>query len=121
MRGGVCEPVNYSKADARFTGLGATLPVGNAIMGYARRHHYLPQYYLKGFGKPRQRGKAHYVQVFDRSGKTFRTNIINVAIENDFNRVEIDGHPPDAFERSFANFESEAAPALGRILKTGIA
>jgi hypothetical protein len=83
----------------------------------ARRHHYLPQCYLKGFGKPRQRGKAHYVQVFDRSGKAFRTNIINVAAEKDFNRVEVDGHPPDAVEQEIAKFESQIGPALVRILQ----
>jgi len=82
----------------------------------ARRHHYLPRCYLKGFAKPRKRGKSHYVHVFDRDGKTFTANIINVATERDFNRVEVEGHPPDAFEQGIAKFEGELGPALDRIM-----
>jgi len=82
----------------------------------ARRHHYSPRCYLKGFAKPRKKGKAHHVYVFDRDGKTFTTNIINIATERDFNRVEVEGHPRDAFEQGIAKFEGELAPALARIL-----
>jgi len=81
----------------------------------AKRHHYLPQCYLKGFSKPRKRGKSHHVHVYDRSGKTFNANIINIATKKDFNRVEIEGHPPDAFEQGLAKFEGELGPALVRI------
>ena len=56
----------------------------------ARRHHYLPRCYLKGFAKPQKRGKSCYVHVFDRDGKTFTTNIVNIAAERDFNRVEVE-------------------------------
>jgi hypothetical protein len=84
----------------------------------ARRHHYLPQCYLRGFAKPQKRGRAHHVHVFDRNGKTFTTNIINVATERDFNRVEVEGHSPDAFEQGLAKFEGELGPALVRILKS---
>ena len=83
----------------------------------ARRHHYLPQCYLKGFSKPRKRGKSHHVHVYDRSGKTFNANIINIATKKDFNRVEIEGHPPDALEQGLAKFEGELGPALVRILE----
>lgn len=84
----------------------------------AERHHYLPRCYLKGFAKPRKRGVVHHVHVFDRSGKTFTSNIINVATERDFNRIEVEGHPPDAFEQGIAKFESELGPALVRILQS---
>jgi hypothetical protein len=84
----------------------------------ARRHHYLPRCYLKGFAKPRKRGKSHHVHVFDRDGKTFTANIINVATEKDFNRIEVEGHPPDAFEQGIAKFEGELGPALVRILES---
>jgi hypothetical protein len=85
----------------------------------ARRHHFLPQCYLKGFSQPRKRGKTHNVVVFDRNGKTFTSNIINIAVKHDFNRVEIEGHAPDVFEQAMAGFEGELAPALDRILKAG--
>jgi hypothetical protein len=38
------------------------------------------------------------------------TNIINVAGEKNFNRVEVEGCVSDAFEQTIAKFESE----LGR-------
>src|SRR4051812_2922984 len=81
----------------------------------ARRHHYLSQCYLKGFAQPRRRGKSHHILVFDRNGKTFTTNIINVAAEKDFHRIDVEGQTPDAFEQGMARFESDLAPALSRI------
>jgi Protein of unknown function (DUF4238) len=41
-----------------------------------------------------------------------------VALERDFNRVEIDGLAPDAFESAMAGFESEISAALDRIRTT---
>lgn len=87
-------------------------------MTVARRHHYLPRCYLKGFAKPRKHGASHHVHVVDRSGKTFTTNIINVAAEKDFNRIEVEGHPPDAIEQGLSKFEGKLGPALVRILKS---
>ena len=69
----------------------------------ARRHHFLPQCYLKGFSRSRKQGKAHQVVVFDRDGKSFTSSIINIAVKHDFNRVEIDGHAPDVFEQVMAD------------------
>jgi Protein of unknown function (DUF4238) len=81
----------------------------------ARRHHYVPQFYLKGFAVARR--KNHQMIVFDReSGRSFQAATKNVAVEIDFNRVEVEGHPPDAIEKAMSKFESEAAPALGRII-----
>jgi hypothetical protein len=85
----------------------------------ARRHHFLPQCYLKGFSQPRKRGKTHHVVVFDRAGRTFNSNIINIAVKHDFNRVEIEDQRPDAFERTMADFEGSLAPALNRITQAG--
>ena len=84
----------------------------------AKRHHYLPQCYLKGFSKPKKRGKVQAVQVYDRNGKTFNTNIINIATEKDFNRIDIVGYRPDAFEQDVAKFESELGPALTRVIES---
>jgi hypothetical protein len=85
----------------------------------ARRHHFLPQCYLKGFARSRKRGKTHQVVVYDREGKSFTSNVLNIAVKHDFNRVEIEGHPPDAFEQVMAEFEGKLAPALTRILQAG--
>ena len=96
-------------------------PVANdqnwALRMTSRRNHFVPQCYLKGFARPRKKGKSFYTVVFDRSGKTFTTNILNIANKRDFNRVEIEGQPPDVFEQAMASFEGELGPALGRILE----
>jgi hypothetical protein len=54
--------------------------------------------------------------VFDRLEKrTFKTGIVNVAVERDFNRIDVDGLPSDAFENAMSHFESELAVSLERI------
>jgi Protein of unknown function (DUF4238) len=83
----------------------------------ARRHHFVPRCYLKGFTVERK--KRRQVTVFDaKDRKVFTTAIDNVALERDFNRVEIDGLAPDAFENAMAAFESEISAALDRIKAT---
>jgi hypothetical protein len=53
----------------------------------ARRHHFVPQCYLKGFTVERK--KRRQITVFDaKNRKVFTTAIDNVALERDFNRVE---------------------------------
>src|SRR5262245_3301546 len=65
----------------------------------ARRHHFVPQCYLKEFAVPRKKG-APEVIVFDRIGrKTYRQRINNVGFERDFNRIDFEGLKIDAFEK----------------------
>jgi hypothetical protein len=47
--------------------------------------------------------------------KTFKTAPENVALEKDFNTIDIEGHEPDAFEKAMATIESDIGPALLRI------
>jgi Protein of unknown function (DUF4238) len=83
----------------------------------ARRHHYVPQFYLKGFTVERK--KKRQVTVFDgKDRKVFTTAIDNVALERDFNRVEIEGVEPDVFEKAMAGFEGEISAAIDRIIAT---
>ena len=82
----------------------------------ARQQHWVPQCYLKGFAVERK--NTRQVQVFDReTGRTFATSTRNVGGERDFNRIELAGHEPDAFESGMGKFESELAPALDRIIQ----
>jgi hypothetical protein len=83
----------------------------------ARRHHFVPQFYLKGFTVERK--KKRQITVFDaKERKVFTTAIDNVAHDRDFNRVEIDGLAPDAFENALAGFETEISAALNQIITT---
>ena len=76
----------------------------------ARRHHFVPQAYLKGFSaQPR-------VQVFDLvARKAFLTSAENIAVERDFNRVDLPGVPIDDLEQRFARIEGDVIGAIRKI------
>src|ERR1044071_2581567 len=77
----------------------------------ARRHHFLPQAYLKGFSAASPR-----LQVIDLVGrKTFVTSAENIAVERDFNRVDLPGVPIDDLEQRFARIEGDVIAAIRRI------
>lgn len=81
----------------------------------ARRHHYLPQSYLALFtDKGTKDGKFFVLEV--ESGRKFRTSPINVAVELDFNRVDIDGYPPDVIENALAPIEQKAVEAISNTI-----
>ena len=62
----------------------------------ARRHHYVPRCYLKAFSVENKNKRQ--VQVFDKKArKTFQTATNNVALEGNFNTVEVEGLEPDVF------------------------
>ncbi len=81
----------------------------------SRKHHYVPQGYLADFTQ--QRTKKSQLNVLDiETGRCFRTSPENVASKRDFNRVDIDGHPPDAVENALSGFEGEAIGAIRRVI-----
>ena len=83
----------------------------------ARRHHYLPQGYLAAFTHTGLKdGQFNVLDV--ESGRTFRTSPVNVATKRDFNRVDIDGHSPDAIEQALSPFEANAIAAIRRVIQT---
>ena len=77
----------------------------------ARHHHYLSQFYLRGF--TRGRAKKSKLQVIDVSRRTrFETTPRNVGGLRDFNRIEAEGIDPNILEKDLSRFEGEAAHAL---------
>src|SRR5271163_3012576 len=80
----------------------------------ARRHHWVPQCYLKGFAKDPDKPQLFVIDGKER--RTFCTAPANVAAERDFHRIEVEGYAPDALENSFSGFETDLAKALGRII-----
>ena len=84
----------------------------------ARRHHVVPQGYLAGFTDDGTR--AGVLTVFDRvSESVFPARPRNVATRRDFNRVDLDGLPPDAVERALGDIEGKAISAIRRLQKRG--
>jgi len=82
----------------------------------ARNHHWIPQCYLKGFSKSRSKNaKLFVVDAIGR--KTFSTVPRNIASARDFNRIEIDGIPPDQIESDFSYFEGNVDRALQGVIE----
>ena len=84
----------------------------------ARKHHWVPQCYLKGFTSDRNKSTQLYV-VDGETRKSFRTPAANVAAQRDFNRVELDGHHPNSIEFALSGFETCVSEALDRIEAIG--
>ncbi len=80
----------------------------------ARHHHYLPQFYLKGFTK--DKAKKSKLSVIDvKEKKSFETIPRNVGGIRDFNRVDIEGIDPSVVESALSQFEDQAATALKKL------
>jgi hypothetical protein len=78
------------------------------------KHHYVPNCYLRQFAH--KHGKAYHVSVFDRKEvRSYKNNTQDVACQNYFNRIELDGMDPDALEEAMSEFETRLADALRRI------
>lgn len=90
--------------------------MSNESSASARNHHFVPQYYLKGFAKPRS--KDGRLTVFDlKDRKSFITRPRNVASRRDYNRVEIDGVDPNVVESQLSVLEAQADQAFRRIIE----
>lgn len=83
----------------------------------ARRHHYVPQAYLAAFTSTGLKD-GQFCVLDVQTGRAFRTSPLNVAAERDFNRVDVEGHSPDAIERALAPFEGEAVAAIRRVIES---
>lgn len=78
------------------------------------KQHYIPQCYLRQFAIRYKKG--HQIAVFDRkTDKSFRANVKDVACQNYFNRIEVDGMDPEELEKAMSEFETKLADALVRI------
>ena len=83
--------------------------------GDARNHHFVPQFYLKGFAK--LRSKDAKLTAFNlTTGKQFETRPRNVAAKRDYNRVEIEGVDPNFVETEMAKIEGNLDAAFKRII-----
>ena len=73
----------------------------------AKRHHFIPKCYLEAFCVQGDKKKASDIYVFDAvARKDFRTSPDNVALQIDFNTVDLEGHEPDAFELAIASVKA---------------
>lgn len=83
----------------------------------ARRHHYLPQAYLAAFTDTGTINGRFFVLDTVR-GIYFRTSPKNVAVEKDFNRVDVEGKSSDIIENTIAPCEDSATQAIRNVNRT---
>lgn len=83
-------------------------------MSVPRKHHYVPRFYLSGFGHDKD-GRLY---VLDKeSGRTFVSNPNSTGSEKDFYTLEVDGDgDPLAIEKFFGKVEADGAEALRFII-----
>lgn len=85
-------------------------------MAVSRNHHFIPQCYLRMFAQGRSRqAKVYCCDLRER--KAFTTLVRNVGARRDFNKVEAEGHGPDALESAYSKFEGPLSEALKRTEK----
>jgi Protein of unknown function (DUF4238) len=83
----------------------------------AKRHHFVPKCYLESFSVKNAKKKKSSLYAFDAmERKVFRAAPDNIALQTDFNTIDLEGHTPDAFENAMASVESDIGPALVRIV-----
>lgn len=81
-------------------------------------HHFIPQFYLRGFSDAADKRKAQ-VFVFDQSTrKSFRTLVRNIGARRNFFRIEAEGFDPNHVEDGMAEIEGEIAPRLAEVIET---
>jgi len=83
-------------------------------MAEPRKHHYVPQMHLSGFANAKGQLWASDASI----PKAFRTGPGNIAVERDWNKIDIDGVPPDALEKELAKLEGVIAPGIKRVRET---
>src|SRR5687768_11444215 len=88
-------------------------------MGRARKHHFVPQFYLAGFTPSGTRDDSLFV--LDRqTGRQWQSSLTDAGCERDFYMLELDGkNDPQAIESFFARVEDHGAQALRRVVETG--
>lgn len=80
----------------------------------ARRHHYVSEFYLKGFVRDRDHPELF---VIDRVGRrSFWASPDNVALKRDFHTIDTPGQPPDAVEVMLGQLEGDISRAFARII-----
>ncbi len=88
-------------------------------MTTARQHHYIPKFYLNGFTAAHQKKPKVFVYDLEKNAWLDKpTNIKNIGTIRDFNRVDVQGHAPDALEKSLSSFEADISKALRSVCES---
>jgi hypothetical protein len=82
-----------------------------------RKHHFLPQFYLRGFSP----NSASLYQIWKSTGRHAAVRIKDIAAVRDFHRLDVDdASDPHAIERVLAKAEGEFSVYLADLLRDGV-
>lgn len=82
-----------------------------------RKHHYLPQFYLRGFSEDQR----SLFQSENTTGQHYRCQIKDIAAIRDFHEIDADRiTDPNAFEKALAEMERTLAEQLRILLSDGV-
>jgi hypothetical protein len=84
-------------------------------MAEARKHHYVPQMYLKGFAN----AKGQLWTNDASTGRAFPAPPDGIAAQRDWNGLDVEGVRKDALEIELGKFEGVIAPAVKRVRESG--
>src|SRR5262245_11720813 len=85
-------------------------------MSPPRRHHYLPQFYLRGFSS---NGQA-VLQIEKKTGRAFPVAITNAAAIRDYHAVDTGVGDPNVVEKRMSRVEAIHARTLAKVTKSGV-
>lgn len=77
----------------------------------AKRHHYVPQGYLRGFATDQNQVS---VRPLDQDRKPFMSGTRNIAAQSHFHTLD-DALEPDGFEKSLSKLEAQAIGVIRRL------
>jgi hypothetical protein len=86
-------------------------------MSEPRKHHYLPQFYLRGFSAD---GRSIF-QIEKQGGRAYQASIRDTAAIRDYHELDTDNaKDPGVIERKLADIETKLAEALTHALRQGL-
>ncbi len=90
---------------------------GTILMSEHRKHHYLPQFYLRGFSA---NGRSIY-QIEKRGGRAYVSSIRDTAAIRDYHELDNPGaEDPTAIEKRLAQVEAQLAEGLARAIQCAV-
>lgn len=86
-------------------------------MSTPRKHHYCPQFYLRGFSA----NGAAVLQIEKKTGRAFPVAIPNAAAIRDYHAIDSGAGDPNEVEKRMSQVEGLHARTLAQVVASGIA
>jgi len=86
-------------------------------MTQPRKHHYVPQFYLRGFSS----NGSSIFQIEKHDGRGYLCSIKDTAAIRDYHELDFEAaEDPHVLEKRLAEIESQLAEVLAQVIKSGI-